>query len=339
MENENNNEPTLKLCKTNLISSTEAALPSIPTIPMLQSDSKSSSKNEHVKTKRILSATQLINCGLVSGAVQSIIFNPWDRALYLSVKENRKFLDLRNFEKPFAGVFQTIAQRTLSAGLFFPLEELYINGLTSYFTDEQRPWLRPCITMLAGILAGAANGIVMNPMSSVKYHYWGDKECGKENFFRTAKDMFIKGGIRPFFIGSLATVQRDLVFGGTFSTFRHEMLISDTYLTSEQNKQYSKKSMEMLVNLIAASVATVLSSPFNYIRNMNYATPPGIKPLDSRTILQELYQNAMMEQNFVSKFRYMQSRLRIGWGTARVGCGMAVGAQIYTTCANYLRDM
>lgn len=30
----------------------------------------------------------------------------------------------------------------------------------------------------------------------------------------------------------------------------------------------------------------------------------------------------------------MQGRLRIGWGTTRVGCGMAIGAKIYHICAD-----
>ena len=31
-------------------------------------------------------------------------------------------------------------------------------------------------------MAGAINGIIMNPVSSIKYHYWGHSECGKKIF-------------------------------------------------------------------------------------------------------------------------------------------------------------
>ena len=70
-------------------------------------------------------ASTKLSCGLVSGIAQAGVFNPWDRALYLSQKYDRKFLDFRNFENPMAGVTQTLFQRAISAGLYFPLEEIF----------------------------------------------------------------------------------------------------------------------------------------------------------------------------------------------------------------------
>jgi hypothetical protein len=35
------------------------------------------------------------------GVLQSVLFNPWDRALYLSVKEKRPFLLRANFAHPY----------------------------------------------------------------------------------------------------------------------------------------------------------------------------------------------------------------------------------------------
>jgi hypothetical protein len=42
-----------------------------------------------------------INCGLLGGISQAGLFNPWDRALYLSVKHNRPFLSGLNFINPY----------------------------------------------------------------------------------------------------------------------------------------------------------------------------------------------------------------------------------------------
>lgn len=42
-----------------------------------------------------------ILCGLTSGLVQAFVFNPWDRALYLSVKNDINFLSINNFKQPF----------------------------------------------------------------------------------------------------------------------------------------------------------------------------------------------------------------------------------------------
>lgn len=66
------------------------------------------------KSSALLHQSSLFSCGIMSGFLQAGLFNPWDRALYLSVKNNRPFVDGRNFLNPFAGVMQTITQRGLS---------------------------------------------------------------------------------------------------------------------------------------------------------------------------------------------------------------------------------
>lgn len=35
----------------------------------------------------------LLSCGFVSGILQSILFNPWDKALYLSIKVSKSLID------------------------------------------------------------------------------------------------------------------------------------------------------------------------------------------------------------------------------------------------------
>lgn len=111
--------------------------------------------------------TKLLNCGLMSGLMQAIIFNPWDRALYLSVKHERIFLTLENFKHPWAGVTQTVAQRAVSAGLYFPLEQLFGEMLHVSSLGEKNH-LKPWLTFLAGTFAGMVNGVAMNPFTRIK---------------------------------------------------------------------------------------------------------------------------------------------------------------------------
>lgn len=114
---------------------------------------------------------KLMNCGLVSGLLQAAVFNPWDRALYLSVKNERVFLHAENFRSPMAGVTQTITQRTISAGSYFPLEDIF-RKLMFRSTPKDSRW-RPWVTFLAGNIAGALNGLLMNPISSIKVRkFW-----------------------------------------------------------------------------------------------------------------------------------------------------------------------
>jgi hypothetical protein len=108
-------------------------------------------------------ALLLMNCGFTSGLIQAFIFNPWDRALYLSVKHERPFLRWDNFQNPMSGVSQTVVQRAISAGLYFPLEELTTDALelaTGYYNSVT--------VFCAGTIAGVANGVLMNPFTRVK---------------------------------------------------------------------------------------------------------------------------------------------------------------------------
>lgn len=104
---------------------------------------------------------------MASGLIQAFVFNPWDRALYLSVKMERPFLHKENFRAPMNGVTQTVIQRAISAGLYFPLEEIFSDLLRSSQPETNRD-VTAWTSFLAGTLAGTVNGIVMNPFSRIK---------------------------------------------------------------------------------------------------------------------------------------------------------------------------
>ena len=98
-----------------------------------------------------------------------------------------------------------------------------------------------------------------------------------------------------------------------------------------------KKKGSLVNDLIAGTVATILSGPLNYVRNIHYATDPSIKPDSSMKILRDLVLRTMRENhNWFSRIHYLQQTLRIGWGTLRVGCGMAVGSYLYEYFASLL---
>ena len=107
--------------------------------------------NDEGYSQRAINAKRL-SCGILSGLLQAAIFNPWDRALYLSVKHDRKFLHWLNFKNPFAGLMQTITQRALSSGLYFPLEDIFKDRLISSGLMSSSGL--KYIPLLAGNLAG-----------------------------------------------------------------------------------------------------------------------------------------------------------------------------------------
>lgn len=302
-------------------------------------DEKSKSAKNHL----------LLWCGFGSGLIQSVIFNPWDRALYLSVKNDRNFLHALNFEKPMTGVFQTAIHRAISSGLYFPLEDIFSSQISKSFEKEKNtsPSVR---ALFSGMLAGAVNGFILNPASRIKYYYWGKVDCGRESFFDTAFEMYRKAGFRPFFIGATATITRDIVFGGTYAVLKallktwresdcpllpdaadHDVAVSQSTSKQRQEQRQVSANMEsFLINMTSASIATIFSSPLNYVRNVNYSSDPSQGAAAGGAnrllpILRALYAESMTKQGWLQRLRFLQRRLR-------VAVGMGVGSQLYNSC-------
>jgi hypothetical protein len=153
--------------------------------------------------------------------------------------------------------------------------------------------------------------------------------------------MYARGGVRCFFVGSAATILRDLIFGGTFAATRHKpqrasgSSIADAGENTSGNHNPKKlaHTKKFIVNICAGSLATLLSSPLNYVRVIHYATPPDVPPQRALTILKALLASASAEPTLLKRFLYVQGRLRVGWGTARVGFGMAFSASLYDFCS------
>ena len=129
---------------------------------MVENKIKLNKKHSHINN---------LLCGLISGLIQAIVFNPWDRALYLSVKETRSFIHLNNFKQPFTGLLQSIFQRAISAGLYFPLEEYFMEYLSNINEKKNDKLSRHWITLVAGNCAGAMNGFALNPLTAIKVIY------------------------------------------------------------------------------------------------------------------------------------------------------------------------
>lgn len=123
-------------------------------------------KEKEVNRNSVLRTAILLNCGFISGLLQAFLFNPWDRALYLSVKNETPFLRMENFAQPMAGVMQTVVQRAMSSGLYFPLEQITAEALhtETELNQSKKSWK----LFIAGTIAGALNGIIMNPFTRIK---------------------------------------------------------------------------------------------------------------------------------------------------------------------------
>lgn len=217
--------------------------------------SRSQQPHHHVSTSTPLApslspgsvAMMKLNCGLLGGVTQAGLFNPWDRALYLSVKNERPFLAAENFNRPYQGFWQAIIQRTCSTGLYFPLEDLFMHLCVDVAGEGFLG------AFLAGNLAGAINGIMLNPASAVKYQTWGNE---RSSFYETARLMWRDGGIRPFLKGTVPTILRDLTFGGIYSLLRNRLHL---FFKEHHAPGTPRTRTEIfVVNFVAAGVATTV---------------------------------------------------------------------------------
>ena len=286
------------------------------------------SKNEKrwLYTKSI----QLLN-GFGAGMIATVILNPYDKALYLSVIEKRSFLDSKNFRYPYQGVGQTLFQRTISHGLYFPLESLYHEFASNIiFNNTNKNELKRSKHIIAGTLAGATNALILNPLSAIKYTRFGEIEniSMKKEFI----SMYKQGGLKQFGKGMYATMIRDIIFGSIFSVLRHGY--RDKY---KRDRDILSFKMRLYIDMSSAFVATMISSPFNYIRNIQYNTPKDASKIYSFIkILRKLYWEGI---NSGKPIALWQQRLRIGWGTTRVALGMGFVSFVFEISNEYILNI
>jgi len=253
-------------------------------------------------------------CGFGSGLVTAIILNPWDKALYLSVVEKRKFLHKANFVNPYGGVLQTALQRSLSSGIYFPLETKFQELTKKHGVSNK---------LLGNFLAGQATGFVtavtLNPLSVLRFRCWGTENSVLQGLREIARSGGPVNIFKAITKGTFATLCRDVIFGVTFCCLRSQ-------ITREERRSWRG----FVFDLSSAALATIGSSPFNYCRNSIYYTAADQKPPSIPECLRHV--SKCDGKSGFQAFMYLQNRLRIGWGTARVAFGMALSSQIYEMC-------
>jgi len=269
--------------------------------------------------------------GMVVGVSLAGLFNPVDQALYLMILHRRPFLTRANFANPWEGFSQAVVIRTFSGGMFYPLFDFWSGALSKLFLPSALAV--PAFTSIAaGQLTGVTNAILMNPLNAVKYQMWGKP---MQSVRSTAQQMWKDHGIKAFSTAMGVTALRDAVFGGVYAGARRtisDRLLSPARPCAAATEQRYTGAQAAAVDVSAAAMATVFSSPLNYARNMKFANlhtqePPGIK-----AALEQLGGEVLAMHRCEGPFAaasYLQQRLGLGWGAVRVGVGMGLGQQLY----------
>lgn len=265
------------------------------------------------------SAAHILSAGFVSGMTVTGLLNPYDRALFLSVRAKRPFLSASNWTTPFHGVYQTLVSKTLSTGMYFPLEEFGRSAAHQLGLEDGRA----ASSILAGNFAGAVNALVLSPLAAVKYMSWGER---KGSVVAAATATYERGGLPAFFVGFHATVCRDMTFGAFFALLRSKV----------RRVLYHSADCEtplgcFVADAIASGCAAIASSPFNYARQRQFAYHANdhiMVPSIFESLTYFMKQLAKRDTLF-RRLKYAQTRLMIGWGTLRVAAGMGLSALIY----------
>lgn len=254
--------------------------------------------------------------GTTTGLIQTVIFNPVDRALYLHIKDNTSFLAASNWKNPYHGVFNALSNRVIQYGFYYNIVDWYMQLLKQRYPAMGQTVSR----VLTGVATGMTTAVLLNPISCVKYHAWGTDL----DLRVVAKDMYKEAGFGSFGRGLGTTAMRDSVFSVLYLVGKR---YSDEYCT--ENK------IRFLTNSLVSCIATIATAPINYVRNMKYAS--GYKNCNptARMIYTDLFrEQPVFDKKFGSVIpiaHYYTHRLAIGWGTLRVGVGIACGQYIFDT--------
>jgi len=285
-------------------------------------------------------SAKYLSCGILSGAIQALFFNPWDRAMYLSVKERRHFLSLENWKSPYQGFMQSVTHRILSHGCYFPFESFFVIlsrrllYVASGWGEPHQLSLGPLrlnidsVALLSGgVMAGSLSAMLFHPFAVVKYYCWGKEEIKITQAFL---QIWQGGrGALVFLRGGSSTLLRDLVFGGIFSLVRHQeglvqcmdsMLLRTRARWSagtlypngshdDHCESLSRVSTQVkpsgtayfMCNFVAAGLAVGAASPFNHIRNIKFSISPGQNVPSGPQILKELIQECATAFNASTK--------------------------------------
>lgn len=270
--------------------------------------------------------------GLVSGVSCAWLLNPWDRAIYLSIKHSRSFLSLENFKNPYHGALQAVSQRAILGSLYFTMQ----GEMKTYLYPYLRETLH-CNEMISqmgvGIVSGGVYGAVINPMSAVKYHTWGND---KRVFLTSLKEMYTKGGLKTFSNGMVATIMRDTLFGCVYEVSRN-VLYNHIVAADKVTSENKKTPIALACDMFAGGGAAMAAGPFNYVRNVQYSIAPDKKPPSSFEILKNVWADSKNHSG-LARAGFFQQKFRIGWGTARVSAGMGLAQWMFDQSRNFFQD-
>jgi hypothetical protein len=244
--------------------------------------------------------------GILTGCLSTVIFNPVDQTLFLMVKEKKPFFDPSLWKTPYRGVTKALYGRIMSYGVYLAFFDLY----SDFFKKRTKQHL-----VLASLATGTSTVVCSHGFNVVKMYQWSHNSSG--GMLQSTKLMTKEYGGRVFLTAFPQTCARDCLFSLGY------------FILSKKLNEKKKFGVSVLI----ASSSTALLSPLNYLRSrafFDFKEPH----VPVRRVAQELKEGMQAKKTLFQKVAFIaHSRFNIGFGTLRVGVGMAVADKIY----HYLR--
>ena len=146
--------------------------------------------------------------GICTGVSQTILFNPVDRALYLHMINNTKFINKANWLSPYQGMSNSIISRCISYGYYYTIIDTFNNYTDKYIDNKTTQHIA------TGILTGMTTSVLINPMNAIKYHSWGNNT---RKLTKTMVNMYKNNGFKSFTRGLASTIKRDCTFSTIYT--------------------------------------------------------------------------------------------------------------------------
>lgn len=230
---------------------------------------------------------------IIVGIFQAIIFNPLDKAIYNSIIYNNSLISRKNWIKPFAGTTNGIYTRIISGGLYF-----YLLDYTKHLDMYQ-----------SALTVSLTTSIILNPFNVIKFKSYTDNITTYKSLISCYK----LHGLKFCRIGIESLIVRDFIF-------------NCIYL------KYKKNNNDLIHNCSIICAASVISSPFHYLRNMKYYNNDSYYNIFKKLLLDVNNNNQKIKAYFVFK------QFGIGYGTARTVAGVYSGQFMYSTIKELLTN-
>jgi len=181
--------------------------------------------------------TEIIS-GILTGFISTIIFNPIDKAIYISTTKNLGILDKSIWTSPYKGSLNTLSTRIINSGLYFSYLDYYSKITNNNFQ----------VALMTSLCCS-----ITNPIQLIKFNSWYNNISMTDSF----KKLYKNNGYKTFTIGLIPLIIRDFTFNYIYISL--------------------KKKDKHFTNLLAIFTALTITSPLNLIKNEKYGHNNDIK--------------------------------------------------------------